>query len=120
MRKLYGLVALAGIALAACTDSSGPSGGTPQFSRQISFPDLQTKLQGLPANGAARAEIELPPTGLVARVVNVEDHEEVDDHETVRGQISALTVDAGGGNGTLTLAPGFQLTFTSSNALDTD
>jgi hypothetical protein len=41
MRKLYGLVALAGIALAtACTDSSGPSSGTPQFSRQITFPDL--------------------------------------------------------------------------------
>ena len=120
MRKLYGLVALAGIALAAaCTDSSGPSGGTPQFSRQISFPDLQTKLQGLPANGAARAEIELPPTGLVAREVNVEDHEEVDDHETVRGQISALTVDAGGGSGTLTLAPGFKVTFTSSTAFET-
>ncbi|HEY3221778.1 MAG TPA: DUF5666 domain-containing protein [Gemmatimonadales bacterium] len=119
MRKLYGLVALAGIALAtACTDSSGPSGGTPQFSRQISFPDLQTKLQGLPANGAARAEIELPPTGLVAREVNVEDHQQVDDRETVRGRISALTVDAGGASGTLTLAPGFTVTFTSSTVFE--
>src|SRR2546425_12277343 len=118
MRKLYGLVALAGIALAtACTDSSGPSGGTPQFSRQISFPDLQTKLQGLPANGAARAEIELPPTGFVAREVNVEDHEEVDDHETVRGEITALTV--AGDHGTLTLAPGFQVTFTSTTMFET-
>ena len=118
MRTFYGLVALAGIALAtACTDSSGPSGGTPQFSRQISFPDLQTKLQGLPASGAARAEIELPPTGFVAREVNVEDHEEVDDHERVRGEITALTV--AGDNGTLTLAPGFQVTFTSTTMFET-
>jgi len=120
MRKLYGLMAVAGVVLAtACTDSSGPSGGTPQFSQQITFPDLQTKLQGLPATGAARAEIELPATGLVAREVNVEDQEELDDRETVRGQISALTVDAGGSSGTLTLAPGFKVTFTSSTAFET-
>jgi uncharacterized protein DUF5666 len=120
MRKLYGLVAVAGIVLAtACTDSSGPSGGTPQFSQQITFPDLQTKLQGLPATGAARVEIELPPTGLVASEVNVEDHEEDDDRETVRGQISAVTVDAGGSSGTLTLAPGFKVTFASSTAFET-
>ena len=118
MRKLYGLVALAGMALAtACTDSSGPGSGTPQFSRQITFPDLQTKLQALPATGAARAEIELPPTGFVAREVNVEDHEEVDDRETVRGEITALTVS--GDNGTLTLAPGFQVTFTASTMFET-
>ena len=118
MRKLYGLVALAGLALAtACSDSSGP-GATPQFSRQITFPDLQTKLKGLPATGAARAEIELPPTGFVAREVNVEDNEEVDDRESVRGEITALTVS--GGNGTLTLAPGFQVTFSATTMFETD
>ncbi len=118
MRKFYGLLALAGIGLAACTDSSGPSVG-PQFSRQITFPDLQNKLQSLPSTGAARAEIELPATGFVAREVNVEDREEVDERETVRGRITALTLDAGGTGGTLTLAPGFQVTFTSSGMFET-
>ena len=118
MPKLYGLVALAGLVLAtACSDSSGP-GATPQFSRQITFPDLQTKLKALPATGAARAEIELPPTGFVAREVNVEDNEEVDDRESVRGEITALTVS--GGNGTLTLAPGFQVTFSATTMFETD
>ena len=110
MRNFYGLVAFVAIGVAACSDGTGPS-AAPQFSRQITFPDLQTKLNGLPATGAARAEIELPPTGFVAREVNVEDHEEVDDHESVRGEITALTVS--GDNGTLTLAPGFKVTFTS-------
>lgn len=118
MRTFYGLLALAGIGLAACSDSSGPSAG-PQFSRQITFPDLQNKLQGLPATGAARAEVELPATGFVAREVNVEDREEVDERETVRGRITALTVDAAGGKGTLTLAPGFQVTFTSTGMFET-
>jgi len=116
MRNFYGLVAFVAMGVAACSDGSGPS-ATPQFSRQISFPDLQTKLQGLPANGAARAEIELPPTGFVAREVNIEDNEEVDDRETVRGEITALTVS--GDNGTLTLAPGFQVTFTSTSMFET-
>jgi len=118
MRNFYGLLALAGIALTACSDSSGPSAGA-QFSRQITFPDLRNKLQSLPATGAARAEIELPATGFVAREVNVEDREEVDERETVRGRITALTVDAAGGKGTLTLAPGFQVTFTSSGMFAT-
>ena len=117
MRNLYGLVAFVAIGVAACSDGTGPS-AAPQFSRQITFPDLQTKLQALPADGAARAEIELPPTGFVAREVNVEDHEEVDDRETVRGEITALTVS--GDNGTLTLAPGFQVTFTSTSMFETD
>jgi hypothetical protein len=117
MRNFYGLVAFVAIGVAACSDGTGPS-APPQFSRQITFPDLQTKLNGLPANGAARAEIELPPTGFVAREVNVEDHEEVDDHESVRGEITALTVS--GDNGTLTLAPGFQVTFTSTSMFETD
>jgi hypothetical protein len=117
MRNFYGLVAFVAIGVAACSDGTGPS-ATPQFSRQITFPDLQTKLNGLPANGAARAEIELPPTGFVAREVNVEDHEEVDDHESVRGEVTALTVS--GDNGTLTLAPGFQVTFTSTSMFETD
>ena len=116
MRNFYGLVAFVAIGVAACSDGTGPS-AAPQFSRQITFPDLQTKLQGLPANGAARAEIELPPTGFVAREVNVEDHEEVDDHESVRGEITALTVS--GDNGTLTLAPGFQVTFTATSMFET-
>ena len=117
MRNFYGLVAFVAIGVAACSDGSGPSATPPQFSRQITFPDLQTKLQGLPATGAARAEIELPPTGFVAREVNVEDREEVDDHETVRGEITALTV--AGDNGTLTLAPGFRVTFTSGTMFET-
>jgi len=116
MRNFYGLVAFVAIAVAACSDGTGPS-AAPQFSRQITFPDLQTKLQALPANGAARAEIELPPTGFVAREVNVEDHEEVDDHESVRGEITALTVS--GDNGTLTLAPGFHVTFTATSMFET-
>jgi hypothetical protein len=116
MRNFYGLVAFVAIGVAACSDGTGPS-AAPQFSRQITFPDLQTKLQGLPTNGAARAEIELPPTGFVAREVNVEDHEEVDDHESVRGEITALTVS--GDNGTLTLAPGFQVTFTATTMFET-
>ena len=117
MRNFYVLLAVATVGLAACSDGSVPSATSPLFSRQISFPDLQTKLQGLPATGAARAEIELPPTGFVAREVNVEDHEEMDDRESVRGQISALTVS--GDNGTLTLAPGFQVTFTSTTMFET-
>src|SRR5439155_27156452 len=117
MRNLYVLLAFAGVGLAACSDGSGPSANSPQFSRQITFPDLQNTLQGLPATGAARAEIELPPTGFVAREVNVEDREEVDDHETVRGEITALTV--AGDNGTLTLAPGFRVTFTSGTMFET-
>src|ERR1041384_5457487 len=117
MRNFYGLVAFVAIGVAACSDGTGPS-AAPQFSRQITFPDLHTKLNGLPANGAARAEIELPPTGFVAREVNVEDHEEVDDHESVRGEITALTVS--GDNGTLTLAPGFKVTFTSTSMFETD
>jgi len=117
MRNFYVLLAFATVGLAACSDGSGPSANSPQFSRQISFPDLQTKLQGLPATGAARAEIELPPTGFVAREVNVEDHEEMDDRESVRGEISALTVS--GDNGTLTLAPGFQVTFTATTMFET-
>jgi len=117
MRNFYLLLAFAGIGLAACSDGSGPSTNSAQFSRQITFPDLQTKLQGLPATAAARAEIELPPTGFVAREVNVEDHEEVGDRESVRGEITALTVS--GDNGTLTLAPGFQVTFTSTTMLET-
>lgn len=116
MRSFYGLLAFVAIGVAACSDGTGPS-AAPQFSRQITFPDLQTKLQGLPTNGAARAEIELPPTGFVAREVNVEDHEEVDDHESVRGEITALTVS--GDNGTLTLAPGFQVTFTATAMFET-
>ena len=113
MRKLFGLLALAALAALAtgCSDSGGP-GTSPQFSRQITFPDLQNHLQGLPATGAARAEIDLPPTGFVAHEVNVEDREEVDERETVRGKITALTTNAGAG--TLTLAPGVQVTFTSS------
>lgn len=117
MRNFHGLVAFVAIGVAACSDGTGPS-AAPQFSRQITFPDLQTKLNGLPANGAARAEIELPPTGFVAREVNVEDHEEVDDNESVRGEITALTVS--GDNGTLTLAPGFKVTFTSTSMFETD
>jgi len=119
IRKFYGLLALAGIGLAACTDSSGPPSAGAQFSRQITFPDLQNKLQSLPASGAARAEIALPTTGRVAREVNIEDREEMDDRETVRGRITALTLDAGGDAGTLTLAPGFQVTFTSSTEFET-
>lgn len=117
MRKFYGLLALAGIGLAACTDSSGPpSTAGAQFSRQITFPDLKTNLQSLPATGAARAEIELPATGFVAREVSVEDREEVDERESVRGRITALTTNAGGG--TLTLAPGFEVTFSSSTMFE--
>lgn len=112
MRLFYGLLTLAGLTLAAaCSDSSGPS-GTPQFSRQITFPDLKTTLQGLPATGAARAEIALPATGFVARRVGLEDPEEMHDPERVRGSIAAITVDASGNKGSLTIEPGFQVSFT--------
>jgi hypothetical protein len=52
MRTTLPLLALAGTVLtAACSDTTG-SGGTPQFSRQITFPDLKNTLQSLPVNGA--------------------------------------------------------------------
>jgi hypothetical protein len=52
--------------------------------------------------------------------VNVEDLHQVNDREKVRSTITALALDAGGDKGTLTLAPGFQVTFTTSTELEAD
>src|SRR5262245_42833938 len=114
MRKLTGLVALAGLAVAtACSDTSGP-GTTPQFSRQITFPDLQTTLQGLPATGAARVGIRLPATGLVAREVSLANPDQINRTERLKSRITDLVLAASGDKGTLTLEPGFQVSFSST------
>jgi hypothetical protein len=119
MPKLYPILAIIAGALlaAACSDGSGP-GSPAQFSRQITFPDLQNALQGLPTNGAARAEIKLPASGLVAREVKLEDAQEVNEEEEVKSRITDLVLNAAGDQGTLTLEPGFQVTFTTATTFE--
>ncbi|HLZ46362.1 MAG TPA: hypothetical protein VKQ05_11855 [Gemmatimonadales bacterium] len=113
MQQRYSLLILAGLALAtACGDASGPRTSSTAFSRQISFPDLKSTLQGIPTSGAARVALELPATGFVARGVNVQNGEQVNDPERVRSRITALALNAAGDTGTLTLEPGFKVTFT--------
>ncbi len=119
MSKLYPRLAMIAGALlgAACRDGSGP--GTPaQFSRQITFPDLKNVLLGLPPSGAARAEIELPASGLVAREAKLEDAQEVNEQEEVKSRITDLVLNAAGDQGTLTLEPGFQVAFTTATKFE--
>jgi uncharacterized protein DUF5666 len=120
MQQRYGLLILAGLALTtACSDSNGPhSTGSTAFSRQISFPNLKSTLQGIPTSGAARVALELPATGFVARGVNVENGEQVNDPERVRSRITALALNSAGDTGTLTLEPGFKVTFTQSSKFE--
>ena len=120
MHQRYSLLILAGFALTtACSDANGPhSAGSTAFSRQISFPDLKSTLQGVPTSGAARVALELPATGFVAREVNVQNGEQVNDAERVRSRITALALNAAGDTGTLTLEPGFKVTFTKNSTFE--
>jgi hypothetical protein len=107
---------LAGAVLvSACSDAASP-GSPAQFSSQISIADLTNHLQGLAASEAARVELELPATGTVAREVKLKTVQEVDDEDQVESQITALALTADGG--TLTLAPGFGVTFSASTQFE--
>jgi hypothetical protein len=120
MRKALPLLALAGtVLISACSETTGSS-GTPQFSRQITFPDLKNTLQGLPVNGAARVRIELPSTGLIARQVKVQDPQDVNSPERVESRITGLVLSAAGDQGTLTLEPGFPVSFTQDTKFAAD
>jgi len=110
MRRLSVLPAFAGLVLSlACNDVTHLSNPA-QFSKQIAFTDLQAIVGQLPANGAVRVKIELPTSGVIAREVKVKDPEEVNENERVESRITVLTVS--GNQGTLTLEPGFKVTFT--------
>jgi hypothetical protein len=118
MRRLFVLSAFAGLALtAACSDVTHP-GSSPQFSRQITFNDFQNLLGQLPAGAAARVKVELPASGVTAREVKVKDPAEVNEEEQVEGRITALMVNATGDQGTLTLAPGFTVSFTTGTRFE--
>ncbi len=118
MRKLLPLLAIAGAFFtAACSDTTSP-GAPPQFSKQITFTNLQDALQGLPANGAARVKIELPPSGLIAREVKVKDPQEVNQQERVESRITDLVLNTAGDQGTLTLEPGFKVSFTKDTKFE--
>ena len=120
MRTTLPLLALAGtVLIAACGDTTG-SGGTPQFSRELTFPDLKNTLQGLPVNGAARVKVELPPSGLIAREVKVQDPQDVNAEEEVESRITDLVLTSGGNGGTLTLEPGFRVSFTQDTKFGAD
>jgi hypothetical protein len=115
MRNPVGLAAFAAVVLgAACTDVSTRPTTAPQFSKQIAFGDLQNTVSQLSASGATRVRIELPASGVIAREVKAKDPEEVNQEERVSGRITDLAVSAAGDQGTLTLEPGFQVTFTSA------
>jgi len=114
MRRALPLLALASAVLtAACSDTTG-SRGTPQFSRQITFPDFKNTLLGLPVNGAARVKVELSPHGLIAREVKVQDPLDVTSHERVESRVTDVMLSTGGEQGILTLEPGFQVSFTQN------
>ncbi len=118
MRRLSVLAALAGLILGtACSDLTHPS-SPPQFSKQIAFTDLQNTIGQLPANGAARVKIELPASGVIAREIKVKDAAEVNETERVEGRITELVVNTAGNMGTLTLAPGFHVTFTMDSKFE--
>jgi len=118
MRRLSVLPAFAGVVLSlACNDVTHPSNPA-QFSKQIAFTDLQNILGQLPANGAARVKIELPMSGVIAREVKVKDPEEVNENERVESRITGLVVNTAGDQGTLTLEPGLQVTFTADTKFE--
>jgi len=118
MRRLSVLAAFAGLIVGiACSDITHPSSPL-QFSKQIAFTDLNNILGQLPTNGAARVKIELPPSGVIAREVKVKDPEEVNETERVEGRITDLVVTVAGKQGTLTLAPGFHITFTADSKFE--
>lgn len=118
MPKLSALLATAGAVLSvACSDAVSPS-TAPQFSKQITFTNLQTVVGQLPVGGAARVEIELPSIGLIAREVKVKDPQEVNQPEGVESRITAIVVTTAGDQGTLTLEPGFKVDFTKDTKFE--
>lgn len=94
-------VLAAAVVFAACSDSAtGPGGSTgfpTQFSRTITLPELDSILN----DGPARVEIKLLNGSLVAREVEVEEDEDMQDREEVESRITAIDPA-----GNLTLALG--------------
>jgi hypothetical protein len=81
-------LALAGITLFACSDSTAPADpGGVQFGSPLSLADFQARLAGAP-----RLEIKLLPGGLVAREVDVEPD---DNEEQIVSRVTAINPSAG-------------------------
>ncbi|MGH7700754.1 MAG: hypothetical protein ACREMJ_09600 [Gemmatimonadales bacterium] len=115
LTKIVPILTVAGGAVAAaCGDGTGPA-AAPQFSRQITFPEFGTRL----TQGPARLEIELLPTGLVAREIEIKDPSELNDEEEIESRVTAITV--AGDEGTLTLAlGGLAVRFTAATEFEAD
>ena len=102
-------LALAGIAVLACSDSTAPADPAGvQFGSPVSLADFQARLAGAP-----RLEIKLLPGGLVAREVDVEPD---DAEEQIVSRVTAINPTAG----TLTLElGGLVVSYTSATRFHT-
>jgi hypothetical protein len=97
------LVALA--LLAACSDSTAPVDGLLE-AREISLEEMGQRMGGA---AAARVEITMRETGVVAQRIVIKTGDELAEPEIVAGSVTGIAVE--GDQGTLTLALGLQITF---------
>jgi hypothetical protein len=94
------------VSVAACSDVTSP--GTDELLQEqgISLAELQQQVGGT----TARVEIILHENGPVARRVAIKTGDELANEERLLGMVTGIAVE--GGEGTLTLAYGAQVTFT--------
>jgi hypothetical protein len=96
--------ALAVALLASCSDTLGPADGLLQV-RGMSLDEMGQRF----GDGAARVEITMRESGLVAQRIVVKTGDELAEPEAVIGSVTGIAVE--GDQGTLTLALGVEITF---------
>lgn len=106
------MAAAAWLGTTACSDGTAPAdtGGSLLFSQEITLPELEQRL----LDGPTRVEIELArdffPDRVVAREVEIETPDELNDDEEIEARIADIAVT--NGEGTLFLEiPGLTVTF---------
>jgi hypothetical protein len=107
IRSLVRLTAgpvLAAALLASCSETTGPAEGLLQV-RGMSLDEMGRRFGG----GAARVEITMRESGLVAQRIVVKTGDELGEPEALVGSVTGIAVE--GDRGTLTLALGVEITF---------